>query len=214
MRPQDFMSVGPRAAGSSLVNVVVETPAGSRNKFKFDEKLGLFLLHKILPVGAAFPFDFGFVPGTRAEDGDPLDVMVVGGEPTFTGCLVTVRLLGVIEARQKEKGTTIRNDRLIGTPETAKIRPVGRSLSDLPARLIDQIEHFFVAYNRFEGREFEPLRRRGPKVAEARIEQALADDRKPSRSVETRNHGGATARGRIGTQERSTHRAARSNEGS
>jgi inorganic pyrophosphatase len=167
------MSLGPRAAGSPLINVVVETPAGSRNKFKFDEKLGLFLLHKTLPVGAAFPFDFGFVPGTRADDGDPLDVMVVGGEPTFTGCLVTVRLLGVIEARQKEKGSTIRNDRLIGTPETAKIRPVGRSLSDLPARLIDQIEH-----------------------------------------VETRNHGRATARGRIGAPERSTHRAARGNKGS
>jgi len=83
----------------------------------------VFLLHKVLPIGAVFPFDFGFVPGTRAEDGDPLDIMLLGEEATFTGCLVAARLLGLIEAQQKEKGSTIRNDRLIATAETPKIRP-------------------------------------------------------------------------------------------
>lgn len=73
-------SLGPRAPGSRAVNVVVETPAGSRYKFKLDEQSGVFSLHKVLPVGASFPFDFGFVPGTRAEDGDPLDVMLLGDE--------------------------------------------------------------------------------------------------------------------------------------
>jgi inorganic pyrophosphatase len=165
----------PRDARSGLVNVVVETPAGSRNKFKFDETRGLFLLHKVLPVGAAFPFDFGFVPGTRAEDGDPLDILVLGDEPTFTGCLLTVRLLGTIEAAQREGRKTIRNDRLIGTPQTAKIRPAARSLEDVPARVLDQIEHFFVAYNQFEGREFVPRRRRGPAAAETRLRKAVRD---------------------------------------
>jgi inorganic pyrophosphatase len=75
------MRLGPRVPGSQRVNVIVETPAGSRNKYKLEEKSGLFWLHKVLPIGAAFPFDFGFVPGTRAEDGDPLDVMVLGEEP-------------------------------------------------------------------------------------------------------------------------------------
>jgi inorganic pyrophosphatase len=173
--PSKLPAARARAGDSRLVNVVVETPAGSRNKYKLDEKSGLFLLHKVLPAGAAFPFDFGFVPGTRAEDGDPLDVMVLGEEATFTGCLLTVRLLGVIEAHQKHKGSTIRNDRLIGTPETEKIRPDARSLSDLPAGLVDQIEHFFVAYNRYEGREFVPLRRRGPKAAAACVARALSD---------------------------------------
>jgi inorganic pyrophosphatase len=70
--PQSLTSIKPRIPHSNVVNVVAETPAGSRNKFKFDEQRGLFLLHKVLPIGAAFPFDFGFIPGTRAEDGDPL----------------------------------------------------------------------------------------------------------------------------------------------
>jgi len=158
---------------SERVHVVVETPAGSRNKFKLDEQSGLFWLHKVLPIGAAFPFDFGFVPGTRAEDGDPLDVMVLGGEPSFTGCLITARLLGTIEAHQKQAGKVIRNDRLIATAETEKIRPSERSLDDVPRRVLDQIEHFFVAYNGYEGREFVPLRRRGPKAAERALETAI-----------------------------------------
>jgi inorganic pyrophosphatase len=170
-----LLGIGPRDAESGLVQVVVETPAGSRNKFRFDEKRGLFLLHKVLPLGAAFPFDFGFVPGTRAEDGDPLDVLVLGDEPTFTGCLVTVRLLGTIEATQRERGKVIRNDRMIGTAETAKIRPAARSLDDVPSHLLDQIEHFFVAYNRFEGREFVPRRRRGPAAAAKRLEKGIRE---------------------------------------
>jgi inorganic pyrophosphatase len=172
-------SLGPRVRGSRAVNVVVETPAGSRNKFKLDEESGAFLLHKVLPVGASFPFDFGFVPGTRAEDGDPLDVMLLGEEPTFTGCLVTARLLGVIEAEQKQKGKAIRNDRLIATAETEKIRPAARSLADVPSHILEQIDHFFAAYNRYEGREFVTLRRRGPQAAERRLEMAIRARRRP-----------------------------------
>src|SRR4028119_2143117 len=92
----------------------VETPEGSRNKFDFDEELGLFKLGGVLPAGAVFPFDFGFVPATRGGDGDPLDVLVLMDEPAFVGCLVPARLIGVIEAEQTERdGETARNDRLI-----------------------------------------------------------------------------------------------------
>ncbi len=173
MDRHDLMNVGPGVLGAGLVNVVVETPRGSRAKFRYDEELGLFRLHKLLPVGAAFPFDFGFVPGTRAEDGDALDMLILWDEATFSGCLVTVRLLGVIEAEQTEKGRTIRNDRLIGTPETPKIRPEARSLGNLPTKLLDQVEHFFVAYNHAEGRRFVPLARRGPKAAAKLIERGV-----------------------------------------
>lgn len=149
----------------ALIEVVIDTPAGSRNKYKFDEARGVFLLHKRLPLGDAFPFDFGFVPGTRGEDGDALDVVVLGEEPTFAGCHVMVRLLGVVLAEQIEQGRSLRNDRLIGTPETEKIRPAERSLDDLPPRLLDQIEHFFIAYNRYEGRQFKVLGRGNVQVA-------------------------------------------------
>src|SRR5262249_26353611 len=108
---------------TGLVHVIVDTPKGSRNKFKYDEALGLFRLGKVLPLGSSFPYDFGFIPATRAEDGDPVDILVFADEPTFCGCLVTVRLLGVIEAEQTEKGQTVRNDRLVGIVETPYNRP-------------------------------------------------------------------------------------------
>jgi len=76
---------------SGTLNAVVETIAGSRNKFAYDEKLGLFRLKGVLPAGASFPFDFGFVPSTKGEDGDPLDVLVLMDEPAFAGCLVPLR---------------------------------------------------------------------------------------------------------------------------
>ena len=158
---------------SGTVEVTIETPAGSRSKYRYDEERQVFVLHKMLPLGAAFPFDFGFLPGTRAEDGDPLDVLVLSEEPAFPGCIVPVRLLGVIEAEQRQKdGKTIRNDRLIGKPQTKKIQPRERSFADLPDGLLDQIEHFFAAYNRAEGRAFIPLARRGPAVAERLIAEA------------------------------------------
>jgi inorganic pyrophosphatase len=171
----DFADLETWGTGRRTVNVIVETPAGCRNKFKFDEATGLFMLHKLLPVGAAFPFDFGFIPRTAGEDGDPLDIMLLDEEPTFAGCLVTARLLGVIEAKQTEKGRTIRNDRLLGVAETPKIRPAARTLSDVPSKLLDQVEHFFVAYNEAEGRRFQPLARRGPRVAAALIESGMRE---------------------------------------
>jgi inorganic pyrophosphatase len=196
MKRSDFDSLGPRASRPGLVNVIVETPGGSRSKFKYEASLGLFRLHKMLPLGAAFPYDFGFVPGTHGDDGDPLDVMVIADEPTFIGCLVTVRLLGAIEANQTERGVTIRNDRLIGVPETEKIRPTARSLDDLPERLLDELEHFFVSYNRAEGREFVPVQRSGPAAAMRLVQSAMTDAKAGGGAGENR---GATRTPRQGT---------------
>src|SRR5919205_292634 len=102
------------------LRVIVETPKGSRNKFKYEPDLGLFRLSGVLPLGTTFPFDFGFVPCTSAPDGDPLDVLVLMDEPAFAGCLLTARLIGVIEADQTEDGQTVRNDRLIGVAEASR----------------------------------------------------------------------------------------------
>jgi len=95
------------------LNVVVDTPRGCRNKYKFDEQDGQWRLSKVLPPGMSFPYDFGFIPSTRGEDGDPLDVLLLMDEPAFLGCVVPARLIGVIEAEQTEEGTTVRNDRLV-----------------------------------------------------------------------------------------------------
>jgi len=80
----------PFGEDGTTLNAIIETPRGSRNKYKFDEELHVFKLKSVLPAGASFPYDFGFVPGTRGEDGDPIDVLVLMDEPAFTGCLYTL----------------------------------------------------------------------------------------------------------------------------
>ena len=99
----NFLQIPPRDPESGLINVIIDTPRGSRNKYKIDEKLGVFKLSRILPEGHSFPFDFGSIPGTREEDGDALDAMVLMEAPTFPGCLLQVRLIGVLTGRQTEK---------------------------------------------------------------------------------------------------------------
>src|SRR5581483_5557693 len=137
-----------------LIDVVIDTPRGSRNKFKFDESSGAFRLSRVLPQGMHFPYDFGWIPRTRAADGDALDVLVLTDAPTFPGCLVSVRLIGVICAAQREKRKMIRNDRLIAVPETPVNPPIASALKDLGTRELGEIEHFFLAYNRAQGRQF------------------------------------------------------------
>ncbi len=147
------------------LNVIIETPKGSRNKYNFDPKLGIFKLKKILPAGAVFPFDFGFVPRTLGEDGDPLDVLLLMEEPAFAGCLVSSRLIGVIEANQIRKNDSHRNDRLIAIADKAELFSNVTSVADLNSEYLEQIEHFFISYNQIGGKQFRPLKRSGPNAA-------------------------------------------------
>lgn len=156
------------------VFVVVDTPKGSRNKYKFDPELKAFKLGHILPPGACFPFDFGSIPQTAAEDGDPLDVLVLSDEPSFVGCVLDVKLIGVVEAEQTADGKTLRNDRLLGVPVTKVNAPAHRDIGDLSAELLSHIELFFASYNAAHGRSFKPLHRRGPQAAQALIAKASA----------------------------------------
>ena len=151
---------------SGEVNAVIETPQGSRNKYKYHDARRLFQLSGVLPAGAVFPFDFGFVPSTLGEDDDPLDVLVLMDEPAFAGCLVPSRLIGIIEAEQTEKDETTRNDRLIAVAANSHNHRDVRSLDDLNRNLIEEIQHFFVSYNTIKGKQFRPLGQSGPDRAE------------------------------------------------
>src|ERR1041385_7490412 len=111
--PSAFSNLDAYGDDSHVLNVIIESPKGDGNKFSYDSELGLFRLKKILPAGSVFPFDFGFIPATLCDDGDPLDVLVLMDIPVFAGCLVPCRVIGVIEAKEKEKGRVERNDRLI-----------------------------------------------------------------------------------------------------
>ncbi len=155
------------------LDAVIEAPKGSPAKYKFDEKQGVFKLSKVLPTGAVFPYNFGFLPGTLAPDGDPIDVLVLTEIAAFPGCFIPCRIVGVLEARQSEKdGSTVRNDRLIavatGDPRFQEVA----SLDDLDAALLKEISHFFVSYNQVQGISFEPLGFKPPETANALIVKA------------------------------------------
>ncbi len=137
------------------MNAIIESPKGSRNKFDYDPKRGLFQLRKVLPAGAIFPFDMGFLPSTQGENGDPLDVLVLMDEPAFSGCLVGSRLIGVIKAEQTERdGKTMRNDRLIAVAAVAQSHSSIETLEHLEETTGKEIEHFFVSYNTPNGDNF------------------------------------------------------------
>ncbi|MFN2455776.1 MAG: inorganic diphosphatase [Pyrinomonadaceae bacterium] len=155
------------------LNVIIETPQGSRNKFNYDEQHGLFKLGGVLPAGASFPFDFGFVPQTLGGDGDPLDVLLLMDEPAFTGCLVHARLIGVIEAEQTEEDGMERNDRLIAIASESRVHAGVKNLSDINEQLVKEIEHFFISYNVIKGKEFKPTGRFGAIKAKSLVEEGV-----------------------------------------
>jgi inorganic pyrophosphatase len=157
-----------------IVLAVIETPMGSRNKFKFDPKLGAFTLAGVLPQGMMFPHAFGFIPSTRADDGDPADILVVMDEPTFAGCVVHTRLIGVIEAEQKERdGQKERNDRIIAVAAHSHDHSDLHTLGDMNDNALKEIEQFFVNYNKERGKEFKVLARKGPKSAWKLVKKSL-----------------------------------------
>ncbi|MGU3360327.1 inorganic diphosphatase [Methylobacterium sp. M6A4_1b] len=148
------------------VNVIIETPKGSRNKYAYDPEIGTFRFKAVLPEGSLFPFDFGFIPSTLGEDGDPLDILVLLDAPIAMGCLLTVRLLGVIEAEQREQDDKVeRNDRLLGVAVQARTHADLEHIDQLRSGFVEEVEGFFAHYNALSGRRFTPLRRSGPERA-------------------------------------------------
>jgi inorganic pyrophosphatase len=158
MSKHDPVHVGPYAK-AGYVYVVVETPAGSRTKYAWDPDAGAFQAKRVLPLGMAFPYDFGFIPRTRAEDGDPLDALVLADAPLVTGSLVTCRVLGAFEVKQSDVGKQemVRNDRLIVAPTFTLRGAEWRTLSDVGDQLIAEIGAFFKSYVERQGRKYEQL---------------------------------------------------------
>jgi inorganic pyrophosphatase len=122
----------------------------------------------------SFPFDFGFIPSTRGDDKDPLDVLVLIDEPLPTGTVVPTRLVGVIEAQQTERdGEITENSRLIAVATDCQLFSEVQTLEDLPVTVLEQIEHFFISYNEQAGKTFEPTGRFGPKKAGNLVKRAM-----------------------------------------
>lgn len=156
----------------SECKVIIETPKGRRNKFKFDPDSGLFTLSRVLPEGFTFPFDFGFIPSTIAEDGDPLDVIVLMDEPAHVGCILRVRIVGVIETEQTEDRKTIRNDRLVAVAiQSFAYRDV-KNVSELRNTFVDQVTDFIALYNKDSEKEDKIKGLKGPDTAMDLLEEA------------------------------------------
>lgn len=152
-------------AQKGTCRVIIETPKGCRNKFDYDPASGLFMLGGLLPEGMMFPFDFGFLPLTLGDDGDPLDIMVLMDAPAHVGCLIEVRIIGIINAEQTEKGKTESNDRLMGVAIHSYDHEDLKTIEDVSKTLLDQVEAFFVSYNKQRGKKFRIMGTGGPKKA-------------------------------------------------
>jgi inorganic pyrophosphatase len=152
-------------AKTGICRAIIETPKGCRNKFDYDPESNLFMLGGLLPEGMMFPFDFGFIPSTLGDDGDPLDIMVLMDAPAHVGCLIEVRIIGVIQAQQTEDGKTESNDRLLGAAVHSYDHQGLKTIDDVSKILLSQVEEFFVSYNKQRGKKFKITGTRGPKKA-------------------------------------------------
>jgi inorganic pyrophosphatase len=168
----------PPFGTEGILHVVVETPRGSQAKLKFDPELGAFTLSKSLMLGLAYPYDWGFVPSTRADDGDPVDVLVIHDAATTPGVVLRCRPLGVLEVLQKEKSRRIRNDRIVAVPAEAHRDHVLHTYRDLGRPTRDELEKFLVASDALDDKKLEFLGWKGPRRAIVLVKDGVRSFRK------------------------------------
>jgi inorganic pyrophosphatase len=155
-------------------HVIVETPRGSGNKLKYDPKLRAFMWSRPLVLGLTYPFEWGFFPGTIAPDGDPLDAFVLTDAPTFPGIVIECRPVAVLELEQnvkKQKGRE-RNDRVLVLPLKAPRHDSIRDLGDVPERVRQEVEQFFLAATFGEDKDAKILGWKGATAARSLIERS------------------------------------------
>jgi inorganic pyrophosphatase len=166
----------PARSEKGAFHVVVESPGGSRVKLKYDPQFRAFKFSRPLIAGLCYPCDWGFIPGTTAPDGDPLDAMVFSDLPTFPGVVIECRALGVIRLKQnrKEAAGRERNDRLIAIPAKMPRFATFRNPADLPLRWRQELEQFFLAATRFENKKAEILGWAGAAEGERMVDRCTA----------------------------------------
>jgi inorganic pyrophosphatase len=152
----------PTWADKTHIYAVVETPRGSHCKLEYDPKLRVFTLSKPLMAGLTYPYDWGFIPSSRAEDGDPLDVLIIHDAGTYPGLLLRCKPIGVLEVLQTSKGKEERNDRIFAVPDRSPFEGDLQDVRRLPKRAIEEFEKFFVATDALEDKKLKFLGWRGP----------------------------------------------------
>ena len=130
------------------VTAVIEIPSGSRNKYELDKETGLLKLDRVLSSAVHYPSDYGFIPRTLHEDGDPLDILVLLKEQTFAGCMIDVRPIGVL--RMLDRGEP--DDKILGVPLHDPAHEEFFDIADIPQHMLREIEYFFSTYKDLEGK--------------------------------------------------------------
>jgi len=133
------------------VTALIEIPRGSRNKYELDKEHGLLKLDRVLYSAVHYPGDYGFIPRTLHEDGDPLDILVRINEPTFPGCLIDARPIGVL--KMLDRGEP--DDKILAVPSHDPQHGEYFDIADLPAHYLKEVEHFFLIYKDLEGKRME-----------------------------------------------------------
>lgn len=141
-----YMNISPGSDIPRVVNAIIEIPKGGRNKYELDKKTGLFRLDRYLYTSSHYPGDYGLIPQTLAQDGDPLDILVMVNEPTFSGCLIETRVIGLF--KMKDKGF---NDyKVLGVPNRDPLFAEFHELDDVPKHFLREVAHFFKTYKQLE----------------------------------------------------------------
>lgn len=153
-----------------VIYVVVEIPKKSRNKYEYDEEHGFLRLDRVLFSSLHYPGDYGFIPQTLHSDGDPLDVLVIVSEPTFAGCVIEARPLGVY--RLMDRGQP--DDKILAVPHRDPLFKQYHALTDVPPHFLDEVAHFFSVYKDLEQAEVKGVGWEGRARAFAEIESAVA----------------------------------------
>jgi inorganic pyrophosphatase len=164
----------PAFSDDGDLHVVIETPRGSRAKFDYDPELKTFTLSKSLLAGLTYPYDWGFIPATAGEDGDPLDVMVIHEAATFPGLVLTCKIIGVLQVEQHSKGKKPkRNDRLFVVPQASHADKDLSDVRDLTSAMREELVKFFIATDELEDKKLKILGWKGPKAALKAIHQGI-----------------------------------------
>jgi inorganic pyrophosphatase len=141
----------PASPAPGLVNLVVEIPAGCRNKYKYNPQAGVMALDRILHSSVRYPFDYGFVPNTLAEDGSPLDAMVIMEEPTFAGCVILARPVGILDMVD----CGLNDGKLLCVPEASLSYRAVQSVRQIAVTQLEDVAEFFRTYKNLQGRATE-----------------------------------------------------------
>ncbi|MCS6963577.1 inorganic diphosphatase [Thermoflexus sp.] len=161
------LSPGPDAP--HLIHVIVEIPKGSRNKYEFDKSTGLIRLDRVLYSPIHYPGDYGLIPQTLYDDGDPLDVLVMVTEPTFPGCIITARPIGLFRMMDRESP----DDKILAVPAHDPLFRDYADISDIPQHFLQEVAHFFSVYKDLEGIRVRALGWENAERAKERILHAI-----------------------------------------